>query len=72
MEVCTACWSCGVHGRGGNLCETPDNNIGAEGVKALGPHLAELNNVTTLDLSSAYFALGLACVWVVMTVRLWE
>lgn len=54
------------------MCETPDNNIGAEGVKALGPHLAELNNVTTLDLSSAYFALGLACVWVVMTVRLWE
>ena len=30
-----------------------DNHIGDEGAKALGPHLAKLNNMTTLELSSA-------------------
>ena len=30
-----------------------DNKIGAEGAKALGPHLAKLNNMTTLNLGGA-------------------
>jgi len=31
-----------------------DNNIGVEGAKALGPHLAKLSNMATLELSSAW------------------
>jgi len=30
-----------------------DNNIGVEGAKALGPHLAKLNNMITLNLAGA-------------------
>jgi len=30
-----------------------DNNIGVEGAKALGPHVATLNNMTTLNVECA-------------------
>jgi len=40
------------------------NNIGEEGAKALGPHLAKLSNMTTLHLGCAcWFVVG--CVLVV-------
>jgi len=35
------------------LLSDAGNNIGNEGAKALGPHLAKLNNMATLNLSGA-------------------
>jgi len=34
-------------------CVMSVNNIGGEGAKALGPHLAQLTNLITLNLSCA-------------------
>ena len=34
-------------------CMVSVNNIGVEGAKALGPHLAKLNNITALELNCA-------------------
>ena len=44
------------------------NNIGVEGAKALGPHLATLSNMTTLDLSSTWWrwCLDVHCLLVVL------
>ena len=36
------------------LVRMSDNNIGDEGAKALGPHLAKLNNMTHVYLSGVY------------------
>ena len=36
-------------------CAMSDNNIGEEGAKALGPHLAKLNSMTTLYLSCTWW-----------------
>ena len=35
----------------GDVVGVPGNGVGEEGAKALGPHLAKLNNLTTLEIS---------------------
>jgi len=40
----------------GDVVGVPGNGIGEEGAKALGPHLAKLNNLTTLEISGACVA----------------
>ena len=51
-----ACWRCCMTGGPGFVCACvmPANNIGEEGAKALGPHLAKLSNMTALYLGCAW------------------
>ena len=47
------------------VCVLSDNYVGEEGAKALGPHLAKLDNLTALYLSSAWWrwCLGVHRTW---------
>jgi len=48
------CWQCRVNDDTWLcVCVMSDNDIGVEGAKALGPHLAKLSSMTTLELGSA-------------------
>ena len=48
------CWGCHVNQSHVVVCVMSANNIGEEGAKALGPHLAKLTTMTTVMVYSAW------------------